>query len=886
MGRRKTVIAAGATWILGFGVMNAFWFLSKHPQNLLGQWDYRAPVIGDGLLLPIAAGVLVSALDIIPRAAHERRIALAAGLFGAAVGAYSQWAWLRDPAPLPNWTLPEAHHFTLPGWYHAIFLAAASAYFSGAGMTMLWRVRSLRRTGDSRAAESLLGSPWAAVLFASLFGFTALAALDSAPSIGTVATQGSVTVLALAVVLSLSLLVWGFGPASLRAWRNIASGVAFALGLAWLTVDWRGTYHLGFGDVLVVGLIALALATQLVAWRLRHWALQTTIAAIWLLAGLNAAAKAPVSGWPDVWRLLLPITASYIAFAVLVLGLVEIPGNEPEGRILVFVLPVPLILVTVADWLARHPEITLRANVLELSFSAFVLVWLVKFGQRRFWITMHNDVRLPQGFILDSGFVSTWVTITCILVATAVGFLRAIDTAGPALGWDSPHRVTSNYPLRVAAVVGVALLFAAFAAWTSKPRSSSPDAYLLRPSQVKNHVEFMRPGLSVPRGAWSLAMLGTLAWLLMPGAVWLSAGLLPVDRLSMRPDAFSWIVIILSAFIAIWLIATSFLNLWGCAAQIEFYRLGKKEMALVWLTSASVGTSAFWLLVVGLWSNHRLVRLLDIAALAGLVVLGSIVVTVGATAAITRSTPMTGAAPRYLSLHHPATNVGQDHLLHGYLLIFAVTTLFLAYRLSEVGIGSWAAVIFAIFPLMAGYGDQTFFTKDAYAQHIRSERRRGRQRPGLRARVQDTGCPEHLEPCKEQIEQRARQLNQRRCDAIQRRAELINILALTLAPPLLGLKLASRVTRRIQDWAFRGTPTTWHLSDTELVYAIGKRQDLFLPNEVLRMLGLKPGRDVAFVIDDMGTVCLQPAEDEQTPNLTSPDQKDQLRLQEGNRSLG
>ncbi len=100
--RRKALIAAGGVLTFGFGVMNAFWFLTRNPQNLPGHWDYRAPIVGDGLLLPIAAGVLVAAMESLPAATRERQIAIVAGLLGGAVGMYSQIAWLRDPAPLAN----------------------------------------------------------------------------------------------------------------------------------------------------------------------------------------------------------------------------------------------------------------------------------------------------------------------------------------------------------------------------------------------------------------------------------------------------------------------------------------------------------------------------------------------------------------------------------------------------------------------------------------------------------------------------------------------------------------------------------------------------------------------------------------------------------------
>ena len=229
------MLAAGGTFVLGFGVMNAFWFLGKHPPELPGHWDYRAPIIGDGLFLPVAAGILAAALESLPPALRERRIALGSAIFGAVAGATSQWAWLRDRAPSPTWILPEPHHFTSAGRYHAAFLVAAAAWFAGSGMVVLWRLRSLGQEKGARGIEAVLRNPWTAILFACLFGFAALAVLDSTPSAKTVASQGSIAALFLAIVVSLIMVRWILahvlaGMEGYRLGRTLCAGTGMAHG--------------------------------------------------------------------------------------------------------------------------------------------------------------------------------------------------------------------------------------------------------------------------------------------------------------------------------------------------------------------------------------------------------------------------------------------------------------------------------------------------------------------------------------------------------------------------------------------------------------------------------------------------------------------------------
>ena len=251
----------------------------------------------------------------------------------------------------------------------------------------------------------------------------------------------------------------------------------------------------------------------------------------------------------------------------------------------------------------------------------------------------------------------------------------------------------------------------------------------------------------------------------------------------------------------------------GSVAEIEFYRLGKKEMALIWLTSTSIGTSAYWLMTIGMWSDHEVARLIDIAALLCLVVLCDIFVAVGTSSVITRSTPDTGAEPRYLSLHHPATTIGQDVLLHGFLLILTVIMLIVVYNVLDSGIGAWVTAAVAIFPLIAVYGRLALHTKTLYESHILSERHINiaHDRQSLLARVNYD------------ID-RANLLNQIRCDQIEKRAGRIYRWALNLSLPLLVLRLATWVLERISKLVLG--PPNWIRGNAEHNCTIDENMEL------------------------------------------------------------
>jgi hypothetical protein len=217
----------------GFGAMNLFWRFGTWRRDVPGLWDYRSATIGDGILLPIAAGLLVTAGDQLRPASGEMRAVSAATVTGVLVAAVLQWVALRDNNPQPNWTLPAPHTLNIAGWYHAALLVVASGFFAAFAMRVVWRARAYRAVSPE-SVEKLLASPGATVLIACLVGFVGLLLLDMYPIRGTETGVAMIGGSLVGLVGSIGVLAWGFGWGTARTWFHVSLGVVLAVILCML----------------------------------------------------------------------------------------------------------------------------------------------------------------------------------------------------------------------------------------------------------------------------------------------------------------------------------------------------------------------------------------------------------------------------------------------------------------------------------------------------------------------------------------------------------------------------------------------------------------------------------------------------------------------------
>jgi hypothetical protein len=218
----KLRVAAWPTvlFLFGYFALLLFWVLGTYPRDVTGLFAYRSATWGDGLLLPLLAlclGLLVNAL---PQPADGTPLVrwptILAAVCGGAAGGAVIAAWLVDPTPSLNWTIPRPHTFNLAGEWHAGFLIAACALFAALWVEALRRLRS----AESAAAQQVLGSLPAAGAFACTIGYAWLAIADSARA-GSNGGRGSLFALVLAALLLAALL-------GLAARGALKSGVSAA----------------------------------------------------------------------------------------------------------------------------------------------------------------------------------------------------------------------------------------------------------------------------------------------------------------------------------------------------------------------------------------------------------------------------------------------------------------------------------------------------------------------------------------------------------------------------------------------------------------------------------------------------------------------------------
>jgi hypothetical protein len=258
---RRAVALGGGVLLTGFGALALMWAAGMGEQSLRGLFDYRSATVGDGLLLPTTAVALAVLLGHLT-AGNGLRAAVTLGVVGALAGAATQMLWLGDPSPEPNWTLPRAHHFTFPGWWHAAFLTAASGLMTGLWALVLLR---LRRVGDPERATVLCSQAWA-IAVGGLLGTIALVLRDNEGAAHTqagTATYAGVAAAAVTFGVLLTLTV-GLRPLAGHPRGTVAGAI---LGLGVIAAAW--SWPVG-APAVVFGAAVILVGVALTAYRRRR----------------------------------------------------------------------------------------------------------------------------------------------------------------------------------------------------------------------------------------------------------------------------------------------------------------------------------------------------------------------------------------------------------------------------------------------------------------------------------------------------------------------------------------------------------------------------------------------------------------------------------------
>lgn len=494
-------LAAGVTFAFGFVAMNAFWALGRWDQDVPGLWDYRSATMGDGLLLPVAAGALAAEIAKLPRAKNEN-IAIASLLaVGSIGGALVIRSWVGDPANQGNWTQSASGSLNWAGRWHAVFLMSASAAFLTAFGVLLLRLRS----AQADEVQAFLGSTSMRALVSTAIGFLGLVMLDNLGagiSSSNLVSVASTTIMTVSFVLA----VWWIGrryglEMDRRLTWSAANGVALvvigdiiarrgaglsgnALGIVilvcigaavdarfrgdrwwadrvipagvglWLAMSWLGTLTSGSSRLVVISyLVALAVTGLAAGCLLGYWR--------WGLEALDR------SGVPTIWgygkihvgKSVSPVFL--LIFAPLAwAGLALIQSKNPDAFGANAALITGIAISFLGSRIARvgiryHRETIIERELIQKdAWNKFIV--LIAFAVAVFWSLLWIvivDVQSEKKLHASSA-LHVWplAVVTCAGLVAILGSLLLGSLWTPARDWGRTRAYV--WSLRLA-VVGV-----------------------------------------------------------------------------------------------------------------------------------------------------------------------------------------------------------------------------------------------------------------------------------------------------------------------------------------------------------------------------------------------------------------------------------------------
>jgi hypothetical protein len=131
-------------------------------------------------------------------------------------------------------------------------------------------------------------------------------------------------------------------------------------------------------------------------------------------------------------------------------------------------------------------------------------------------------------------------------------------------------------------------------------------------------------------------------------------------------------------------------------ARVESGRLGRRSRSIRTLAGLAVASNGYWLLTVGIWNGHSPASLPVVAGLTAIVTGVSVIAASLVAMPLFRAIADIGVRPRHLALHHPISNVFQDHVLMFALMNWALVA---GIYTAEILISYWSGLKFAVLPL-------------------------------------------------------------------------------------------------------------------------------------------------------------------------------------------
>lgn len=652
-------LLAGVLMLLaGFGVIFTFWNAGAWRSDIPGFWTYRSPNIGDGVLLPIAAALLVGGGNKLAPVRYEIAATITGFLLGLAGGAALQFIWLSDPDPLPNWTVPTPHAFNAPGIYHAIFLAVASGFFTGSAVRLLWRAH-FNRGANSLRVQRLIASPAAALLIACIAGFACLVALDGHHvhgfTIKNTPTSLSATFITLLAILFAALLVtWGFGRFITGAWRSFAWGLFLAAGIGLVAWDTYETlYLLELPQVLVIALVGATIV--LFTWKVhgQFWWIQAIAACLVLMGGLSRSFSLAAS---SLNLALLVAFATVIAIGIIV-GMLRL--KQARRYMLGIIFPVLMLVFLVWMSIGSHAATNGRliAPLLSLLWPIAMLV-----GVQIYPDLIEDEKAYGSGYLAEQSYWVTYLTLSFLFVAAVISSLELANLPGSVLRAGSAENAYPPYFGIEMLVVCAAVVMAILATWRSHTRKSGQKLPIWPVEPI------LRPRVAT-------VFWASLAALLWGASPWIASAIVNASPMSIEPSDFRVVIYIAAALYALWLGLITVDSFRANLSLLEFYRLSAGAWIVASAAGLAVASVVSWLWLVGLWEQGDWASYLSIAKVLLIVVVGWVTVIPLCALALERARIPMSAKPPYIGLHRPATQIFNDAIMHGFSLgatVFAI----------------------------------------------------------------------------------------------------------------------------------------------------------------------------------------------------------------------
>jgi hypothetical protein len=467
-------IAIPAAILLAGLVLPTWYLIAPPPPGLPGLGSFPSASIGDTVLIPLSAFLLVLAIRRRPRAPHERILTGLAAIAAAAVGSAAQASWLHDRRPRPNWTLPRPGHFTAAGWWHAAYFVATSALFFALTVLLVLRVREERRKNQTSSPPS--PRPGTPVLIAATGTYLALAGHDSAAGKPGWASGSSLILVGVALVAAAVLTGLALGRASRILLRPSLLGLAATAALTTLTIGIGATSPLFTATAAVILLtLALVLLYDLAStWSSPPPVLERAVNALVTTVGC-AAAWTLLSHQAARHELRAALTSGAVAIVLLLGVMIGVLRRKPE-RCLPFTLlyTFGIGVAVTAVWLdARPADVASFTPYLALGVSLLLAI-----GTRI--VQAYTDVELgvpkspsaPSERLSDAKVARSTLALALLALFGVGSFLATLAftiAANPGTALPHPRGVsTGDVILLGAMTVSAGLALALFAA-NSRP---------------------------------------------------------------------------------------------------------------------------------------------------------------------------------------------------------------------------------------------------------------------------------------------------------------------------------------------------------------------------------------------------------------------------------